>query len=52
MGTKFSLFFATVFGDPCWPEDRLQMFGTYMLASSLKPEAPPTLIYSHRLTCD
>lgn len=42
--------FATVFGSLCWPNDIMQVFGTYASAPSLKPEAPSTFLYSHSVT--
>lgn len=36
----------SVFGDSCWPNDRMQIFGTYTLASFLKTESPSIFLYS------
>lgn len=35
--------FTIIFGRPCWPKNRMQIFGSY-----LKPYAPPILKYSQR----
>lgn len=36
----------SVFGDSYWPNDRMQIFGTYTLAFFLEPESPSVLLYS------
>lgn len=44
--TAHSKIFATVFGGPCWSNDRMQGFATSSSASFLKLEAPPIFIHS------
>lgn len=38
--------FATKFGGPCWPSDRIQVFVTSVMASFLKQDAPSISLYS------
>lgn len=42
--THFLVFLQPFWAFPCWLNDRMQVFGTYKLASFLKPDAPSILI--------